>query len=662
MLTASFFLSLWFSAAFAQGTDEAQHPLDALTGAEVAKVVSILKYADLADDATRYPQIALAEPSKDHVLTWQPGRPMMRRAEVVYRKADETFEAVVDLDAGRIESQRAVPGAEPLILDEEWNFARDRFMADDRVKTALRRRGYDAANTTVFCTPASAGFFPGEGYEGRRILKVPCYDSNEKLHPSLARPIEGLLGVVDSETGEVLAVIDQQIVPLPPAPSSYGADLPKARAPLKPVEFLSELGPNIQVAGNLEVGWFDWSFHVRADKRAGIIISLVRFDDRGSKRLVAYRMNVSEMFVPYMDPDPGWNYRTFMDVGEFGLGYLISSLREGADCPSNALLADLSFPDDMGGMYTRSNAMCIFERPTGDPAWRHSTGSKDTPDSRPEVELVVRHIPTLGNYDYVIDYVFTQRGAIKLRVGATGFDAIKSVASASMKDATAAADTAHGALIAPYTVAPYHDHYINYRIDLDVDGATNQFIRDRIVPEPIDGSKTRKGLWRVKSELLSKEGPVIEDHSFSGGEVWRLANPQTTNALGHEPSYWLDAGHQVTSILPPDDPPQVRAAFSAHSLWLTQYKPDELWAAGNYPNLSKGGDGLPAYISDRQDLQSQDIVLWYTMGFRHLTKPEDFPILPTYWHEAVLRPAFFFDRDPSSTLNETFEAVPEEPQ
>jgi primary-amine oxidase len=39
------------------------------------------------------------------------------------------------------------------------------------------------------------------------------------------------------------------------------------------------------------------------------------------------------------------------------------------------------------------------------------------------------------------------------------------------------------------------------------------------------------------------------------------------------------------------------------------------------------------------------------MGFRHITRPEDFPVLPTLWHEVTLRPAFFFDMDASMTFN-----------
>lgn len=355
--------------------------MEALSPDEVARAVELLKAAGLADGNTLFPQIALFEMPKAAVLAWTPGAPVTRKADVIFRKAGETYEALIDLDAGNVVLSRKVPGAEPMILDGEWNLARDRFIADPRFKAALARRGYAAEGASVFCTPASAGYFPGEGYEGRRILKIPCYDNNQKLHPQLARPIEGLMGVVDSETGEVLAVIDNESVPLPPAPRGYGSDLPPPRPPLNAVDIVADLGGNIRISGNLEIGWLDWSFHLRPDKRAGLVLSLVRFDDNGRNRLIAYRMNVSEMFVPYMDPNPEWAYRTFMDVGEFGLGYLISSLREGADCPVSALYADLTFPGDDGSVYTRKNALCIFERATGDPAWRHSSGSQNPPDA-----------------------------------------------------------------------------------------------------------------------------------------------------------------------------------------------------------------------------------------------------------------------------------------
>jgi primary-amine oxidase len=101
------------------------------------------------------------------------------------------------------------------------------------------------------------------------------------------------------------------------------------------------------------------------------------------------------------------------------------------------------------------------------------------------------------------------------------------------------------------------------------------------------------------------------------------------------------------SLLAPDDFPQRRAGFSTAPLWITAYDPNELYAAGSYPNQSKGGDGLPAYAARHRPIVNADIVLWYTMGFHHLPRPEDWPVLPTMWHSVSLVPSGFFDHNPS---------------
>jgi primary-amine oxidase len=627
----------------------ASHPLDALTPAEIATTTELLRRAGKADDATLYGAITLIEPPKDEVRAWVPGKPFGRRALVVMRQHGTTIEARVDVAAKKIEDVREVPGAQPMIMDQEWARARDAFMKDPRFLAALEKRGLKP-DKTIICTPNSSGYFPAEKGQGRRILKVPCFSTADKLHPSLARPIEGVMGIVDSENGEVLDVLDAQRVDLAPAPKSYGDGLPRLAPPIKPQDFIAPQGPNIQLSGNINVTWLNWTFHLRPDKRAGLIVSLVRFNDGKQLRDMAYEMNVSEMFVPYMDPDPTWSYRTFMDAGEFGLGYLISSLEPGVDCPFGSFYTDLTFPNDIGGAFTRDRALCIFERPTGDPAWRHYASGRKEVTGQANVELVVRHIPTLGNYDYVVDYIFQPQGNIRIKVGATGFDAIKTVEAADMESPTAKADTAHGNLIAPYTVAPFHDHYFNFRLDLDTDGTANDFARTTFVPTAID-TATRKSLWTPKTQRYSREGPILQDHDADNGVLLRMVNPATHNSLKQNPSLWLDAHHDAQSILDGNDPPQTRARFTSAQFWVTRYKPEELWAAGLYPNLSRKDDGLPAFVGDQESITGQDLVTWYTMGFRHLTRPEDFPILPTYWHELTIRPAFFFDMDPAMTFN-----------
>ncbi|NMD09469.1 MAG: hypothetical protein GYA66_15975 [Phyllobacteriaceae bacterium] len=635
----------------------AAHPLDALTPMEVDAAASLLRRDGKADDSTLFGAISLVEPPKAEVRAWSEGKPFGREALAILRHKGKTFEARIDVVTTTLQDIHEVPGAHPMIMDREWIAARDALMKDARLLAALDKRGLKPGKD-VFCTPNSAGYFPGEKGEGRRTLKVPCFTSRDKLHPSIARPIEGIMGIVDSESGEVIDVLDAQQVPLPPAPDGYGERLPKQLPPMKPLDIAAPKGPNITLSGNLNVKWLNWTFHARADKRAGVILSLVRFNDGKRLRDIAYQMNVSEMFVPYMDPDPTWSYRTFMDAGEFGLGYLISSLEPGVDCPFNSFFVDLTLPNDVGGTFIRDRAMCIFERPTGDPAWRHYSGGSKTVTGEPQAELVVRHIPTLGNYDYVVDYVFSPQGNITIKVGATGFDAVKSVSAQDMESESAAADTAYGNLIAPYTVAPFHDHYFNFRLDLDADGPDNNLVRNSFVPTPVD-TPTRKSIWTLKQQRYTKEGPIMPDHAGVGGEMWRLTNSATKNALKQTPSLWIDAHSDTESMIDRTDPAQARAGFSAAPLWLTRYKPDELWAAGLYPNLSQRDEGVPAFVADTEDVIGQDLVTWYTIGFRHVTRPEDFPILPTFWHEMTIRPAFFFDMDPGFTFNSGYKQLAE---
>ncbi len=632
----------------------ATHPMDALTPDEVEQSVSLLAKAGHVDNGTLYPTLTLLEAAKADILKWKPGQPFTRKAFVVTRRDNKTYEAVIDLTGNKIVSHKLIKGAEPAILQKEWDLARDLTFADPRWKAAMKKRGI-TSDKGIICTPFSAGFFSKDPNAGRRLLKVPCYDTRDNLHPALPREIEGVLAVVDTNAGKVVDVIDTgEIVPMPKAPKGFGKD-PELEPPLYPIIQSASQGSNIKIKGAVEVEWRNWSFHVRADRRAGAIMSLIKFKDNGKKRLIAYQMNISEMFVPYMDPDPTWQMRTYLDAGEFGLGYLISSLKPGVDCPESAFFVDLLFPGDTGKVYKAPSAMCVFERSVGDPAWRHWDVSKKTVTGVPEIELVVRIATTVGNYDYISDYIFQARGNIMVRIGASGFVATKSAKAKNVDSPTAEKETRYGELVAPYTVAPYHDHYINYRIDLDVDGTKNNFVRDFFERTPAPKSSWRKGIWTLKTLVQKTESPITACSPSTDGEVWRVENRnKKTPILKNHPSYELMPWHTVKSLLPPNDHAQSRAQFSASSLWMTKYKPNELWAAGDYPNLAKIDTGLPNYAGDRESIDNEDIVLWYTTGFHHIPRPEDFQIMPTMWFGFTLRPVHFFDTNKSSLQNPLF--------
>jgi len=127
-----------------------------------------------------------------------------------------------------------------------------------------------------------------------------------------------------------------------------------------------------------------------------------------------------------------------------------------------------------------------------------------------------------------------------------------------------------------------------------------------------------------------------------------------TNKFGQHPGYELSSGHSATSLLLPEDFAQRRAAFSGSPLWITAYDPNQLYAGGTYPNQSRGGDGLPTFAARHRPVAGADLVLWYTMGFHHLPRPEDWPILSTMWHSVALVPWGFFDHNPSLDLPREF--------
>ena len=623
-------------------TDAPTHPLDALTASEIDRAVVILTTAKQVDSETRYPTITLLENPKAEVLKWSPGEPFERRARADFLRGDRLFEADVNLTTGRIDSVHEVRDRQSAILFEEFLGASEVVKKDPRWRAAMAKRGF-ASFDNIICAPLTVGPVIDQRYRGLRLLKVPCFDKTGAVNNVYGRPIEGLLAIVDVRKGAVVDVIDEGVVPIPKdVPSEAYDPATSTRKPTRPVQIRSPQGPNFTLAGSV-VSWDKWNFHLRVDKRLGPVISRITWQDGSVPRQVAYQLSTAEMFVPYMDPSQTWAYRAYMDIGEYGFGALSSPLKPGSDCPVDARFLDAVISDDHGKPMTLKNVVCVFERDTGEPLWRHYEFFTESHESRPNVELVVRMAPEVGNYDYLLDYAFNRNGEIEVRVGAYGIIATKGVAAKRMQDATAQADTQYGTLVAPNLVGVNHDHFMSFRVDLDVEGQDNRLVVDRFAKRRLTNNPLRHSLWQVERSVVGTEGALDSMHD----PVWyRVESGSRRNAMGNPTSYQLVPGHSDLSILDPDEPQQQRASFSGSGLWVTRYNPNETFAAGVYPNQNRNVEGLPSFIADHQPIANQDLVLWYTVGFRHQTRSEDWPVMPEMWHSFKLRPFNFFDRNP----------------
>jgi primary-amine oxidase len=624
----------------------ARHPLDPLSAAEIRATTDALAAAGDTDSASRFAWLTLVEPAKADVLAWSTDKPFSRRALAVVKQGPRTFEGVVDLVGKRVLSWKEVRGVQPPVLLEEFLGITDIVKAEPLWQAAMRRRGYRSFDGIV-CMPLSAGYFGVAEEEGRRLLRVPCFDG-KGVKNYWARPIEGVLALVDLNAKKVLKVIDGPIVPVPTAPGDYDAEsVGKLREAPAPIEM--PRGAGYAVDGH-DVSWQSWRFHLRIDPRAGLVVSLVRYDDAGRSRSVLYEGNVAELFVPYMDPDVGWYFRTYMDMGEYGVGKLATSLVPGGDCPRHSTFFGDVLADDRGQAVERPRIACLFERDAGDVAWRHYELLRDETESRPARELVLRLVAAIGNYDYVFDWVFRQDGALKIAVGATGIDEVKAVKSRNAAEQGNEAADAHGRFVAEHIVAVNHDHFFCYRLDLDVDGVDNSFFTDRLEAVKGTGKSLRKSWWVAAPKLLAREDEAKLHMSMERPALWRMVNPKVHGPSGYPVGFELRPGHNAMSLLDAGDFPARRAGFARYSLWVTPYAPDERWAAGDYPNQSKGGGGLPQWTSHNRSIENRDLVLWYTVGFHHVVRSEDWPVLPTSWHEFELRPINFFARSPALDL------------
>jgi primary-amine oxidase len=603
---------------------------------------------------TRFSIVNLREPAKELVWKWSNGMNAPRHAFAVVRQGPETFEAVVDVSGRRLISWTPLRNAQPNWLEEEYRAMTTEVKKHPAFIDAMKKRGITDF-TFLNCSAVPPGYFATEEQRGKRIAHVQCTDPRG-VRNTWPRNISGLTVVVDLNAKTVVRVVDEGAVPIPATkadydPSSIGA----TRQVPSPIRVDQPLGPGFRLDGNV-VEWQKWRFHVRSDQRVGTVISTVTYGDSDRRRPVLYQGTLSEIFVPYMDPSFAWYQRNFLDVGEFNAGGLLKPLLAGTDCPEHAVFLDSMIAGGEGRPKTVNNVLCLFERETGDMAWRHFA---EEPESRRRRDLVVRSAAVLGNYDYVFDWTFQQDGSIRVAVGASGIAEVKSTSAANADDhvsggsnsgaAVESAD-AYGRFVDKHIVAVNHDHYFNFRLDLDIDGVTNSFVADRLVTRTLPADHPRRSIWLRQATTARTESEGKQHADMERPALWRVVSTTARNHVNYPTSYQLVPGMSVSTLLTPDDYPRRRAGFIDHHLWVTPYRLEEKYAAGDHPTLSTPGQGLPAWTEANRPIEQTDIVLWHTIGMHHVVRAEDWPVMPVVWNSFELRPFDFFDRNPALDL------------
>ena len=657
MRQAAWFVAVLTVLAPTASAQSPTHPLDGLSVAEHWTLYQALRQSGRLDSTAQFLYAGLNEPPKSEVVAWRKGMPFRREARAHLIQSGKGYEAVVDLVNKRVLELKEVTDRQWMANGAEGKVVSEAVMSNAEFRTGLTRRGITDL-TMVSCFAINHGYFDRPEERGRRLVRVSCWNRIGSL-TGWGTPLGGLSAIVDATSGQVIRVIDDGTTARGDALMGEHHDeaVGASRAELPPMLITQPMGPGYRLDGQ-QVSWEGWRFHFRVDPRRGLVLSQVRHQDGERERSVLYQASLSELFVPYQDPAEPWSHQSYYDLGTYPsvFGGIASTLDPSRDCPSNARYFDANVITADGSPTQRPRVACLFERPGSEPAWRHNR--EGIIESRARRDLVLRMLMGAGNYDYLFDWVFKQDGSIRVNLGATGIDQVKAVSAETSAEADASGGgsngkgTSHdryGRFVAPYLVAVNHSHFFNFRLDFDVDGERNTLLVDRLETEQQPASNPRRSVWRVNTTEAAREMDARRMADMNKPEFWRVVNPSVHGATGYPTGYLLE-GHGAMTLLSPDDYMQQRAGFTQFTLWGTPYAARELYAAGDYPTGSVAGQGLPEWTRANRAIANTDIVLWYTIGFHHVARSEDWPILPFEMHGFDIKPAGFFKRNPAIDL------------
>lgn len=609
------------------GQGVAAHPLDALSAGEITAAVQTAARAGHLVPGTSVIYVMLNPPDKKAVLS---GARTAREARLLlYRREENLYrEVIVDLGASRITRSRVLTGAQPRLQAEDRVAASEIISTDPRWAAALARRGLGAADVSVIASPAGA-YGPAEPPPGRVALVTAVYNAPR------AGQVGGLRALADLTERRVLWIMDQPVRELAvTSQQAYGPHTGRAISGL-----LQPLQPgrppgNLRVNGGM-VTWGNWRFHLAIHPRDGLQLSVVQFRDAARWRSVLYQASLSEIVVPY--GDPGWLGIAPFDAGDAGLAvYGLSSLQRGVDAPADAQFVDAVLNDPQGRAVTVPRAVGLYER-FGGPLWRHGT------DGRSGQELVVTSYVTIDNYDYGVEWIFSQAGAIRVDVVMTGMMNFRAVRS---DEGMASGSQHYGHSMDRTVFAPNHQHFFNFRLDFDVDGADgNRVVEiDTRAGAPVEGFPLTPIV--MTESVLRDEKSAARDTDSRLSRKWRVESAESAHG-GHRSGYFLVPDANPPALMNRGSWLSGAGGFLSSQLWVTPQSAGEQHAAGEHTWQGAAGQGLPAWTADNRSIDGRDLVVWYTVGATHLPRPEDWPIMPAVRSGFSLQPAGFFPANPA---------------
>lgn len=222
-------------------------------------------------------------------------------------------------------------------------------------------------------------------------------------------------------------------------------------------------------------------------------------------------------------------------------------------------------------------------------------------------------------------------------------------------------------LITKNLLGANHSHYFNFRMDFNLDGDRNSVMETNQYPL-YDGTQTickcgkKKTVCNkdgnvcgqavlYKHEHLKTELTAIRDLNTETNREWSVVNDNVHNRVGEHVGYAIKSTANAKSLANDCSAVKTHFGFLKHDLFVTKYHDDEQFAAGDFPLMACEDVGLGKYVKDDENVDNDDIVVWYNMFYGHHPSTEDYPFVPVKYFSLKLYPENFFELNPATLLN-----------
>ncbi|MEV8634022.1 copper amine oxidase [Streptosporangium sp. NPDC051023] len=323
----------------------------------------------------------------------------------------------------------------------------------------------------------------------------------------------------------------------------------------------------------------------------GLTLTEVVYTPKGNGPISVLRSAaLAQIHVPYDKGSP-----RFHDIG--AMGYTAIPL-QGTDCP---------------GGERREQFVCVTTRARGHAYLKSDEeGSGKTAQG---TDLVVFAAFQLGWYTYLVEWAFSDDGAITPRVGATG----------SLAGFTTTPEHGWPIGVGNRHFEASHTHNVFWRLDFDIQGRTGDVV------EQYDFAGAGTAKRRLKRTVFTRETRAVNGRA----RWWRVVDRGVRNADRHPVSWEIDNTESAEYRGPANEP------FTRADLYVTNYRSCERLATTN--PAPRCANSVDRYVNGEK---LTDPVVWVNVDFHHVARDEDADPMPTHWQGFRITPRDVTARNP----------------